>query len=584
MRDTLRQIWRLVWIASTGPGRYVSLFLLAVIIACQLAVIQVTLRQVQWSADFFNALQKVDAQAAITQIGIFAILTCISAALYLVARYCKRLLQFRWRQRLSETLLDRWTATKAYWFLHPSLRSETSIDNPDQRIAEDCNMFPEFILGSQDGATRTGVLDFIMSLIGLVSYVMLLWQLSTLALQFTLFGFEIDIPRYMVWMAPIYVAVSTALTHLLGRQLPGLLMEEQRREADFRYSLVHLRENASAIALSNGDAADKKVIAHRFDDLFGVWRRVIRREFIYGLFTRPYFQSVLRIPTFLALPAFLAGKITLGGLTQLAMAFSNVVTTLSWLIFNYKFVSDLVATTRRLQGFMDATDGSDRPAGSLKRSISTGNELDIRDLQIRAPDGRILLDIPALSVAQGEAVWLSGASGLGKSTLLKVLAGLWPQADGSVTLPAGKLVFMPQQVYMPLGSLHAAAVYPADPSSVPAAKLERLLRAVGLGARLEAGDDDAGGLSVGEQQRLAIVRLIVAAPDWIFADEATSALDLETERSMMALLRSELPRATVILIAHRSPQGLAGVRHVVLHEGGSTHNDEPAWSPQLSVG
>lgn len=576
MRDTLRQIWRFVWIASTGPGRYFSLFLLAVIIACQLAAIQITLRQVQWSADFFNALQKIDAKAAVTQIGVFAVLVCISAGLYLVSRYCKRLLQFRWRQRLSETLLTSWTAGKAYWFLHPSLQSKNSIDNPDQRIAEDCGMFPEFILGGHDGMGRAGVLDFLMSLIGLVSYVMLLWQLSTFALQFTVFGFDVEIPRYMVWAAPIYVILSTALTHLLGRQLPGLLMEEQRREADFRYSLVHLRENASAIALSNGDAADKKVIARRFDDLFGVWRRVIRREFIYGMFTRPYFQSVLRIPTFLALPAFLAGKITLGGLTQLAAAFGNVVTTLSWLIFNYKFMSDLVATTRRLQGFMDATDDATRPAGALQRSVSTGNELDIRDLQIRAPDGRMLLDIPALSVAQGETVWLSGASGLGKSTLIKTLAGLWPQANGSITLPAGNVVFMPQQVYMPLGSLHDAAVYPADPESVPAATVERLLRAVGLGARLDAADHNASGLSVGEQQRLAIVRLIVAKPDWVFADEATSALDLETERSVMALLRSELPQATIILIAHRSPQGLDDIRRVILHESDTLQSDKAA--------
>lgn len=584
MRDILRQIWRFVWIASTGPGRFVSLFLLAVIIACQLAVIQVTLRLVQWSADFFNALQKIDAQAAISQIGVFAILTVISASLYLVARYCKRLLQFRWRQRLSETLLDRWTDTKAYWFLHPSLRSGQGIDNPDQRIAEDCNMFPEFILGAQDGAGRTGVLDFIMSLIGLVSYVMLLWNLSTFALQFTLFGIDVDIPRYMVWAAPIYVAISTALTYLLGRQLPGLLMEEQRREADFRYSLVHLRENASAIALSNGEAADKRVVASRFDDLFGVWRRVIRREFIYGLFTRPYFQSVLRIPTFLALPAFLAGKITLGGLTQLAMAFSNVVTTLSWLIFNYKFVSDLVATTRRLQGFMDAIGAATSPAGKLQRQVAAGNVLDIRDLQIRAPDGRTLLDIPALSIAQGETVWLSGASGLGKSTLLKALAGLWPHADGRVTLPAGQLVFMPQQVYMPLGSLQDAAIYPAASGSVPAETVERLLRAVGLGARIDARDDHASGLSVGEQQRLAIVRLIVARPDWVFADEATSALDPDSERKVMALLRSELPAATIVLVAHRGPQGCGDIRRIQLGEGGSASDGEPAWEPRLSVG
>jgi putative ATP-binding cassette transporter len=195
-----------------------------------------------------------------------------------------------------------------------------------------------------------------------------------------------------------------------------------------------------------------------------------------------------------------------------------------------------------------------------------------------------LLEIPALSVAQGETVWLSGASGLGKSTLIKALAGLWPQTDGRITLPAGHLVFMPQQVYLPLGSLHDAAVYPADPGSVPAETVERLLRAVGLGARLDAGDDHASGLSVGEQQRLAIVRLIVAKPDWVFADEATSALDLETECNVMALLRSELPQATIVLIAHRSPRGFGDIRRIQLGEGSPVPDGEPAWEPRFSVG
>jgi putative ATP-binding cassette transporter len=556
MRAILNQIWRFVWIAATGPGSVVSMALLLVVVACQLAIIQVTLRQVQWSADFYNALQRVDAQAAVTQVGVLGIIVAISASLYLISTYCKRVLQIRWRRRLSNTLLDRWTATRAYWLLHPSLGGETQIDNPDQRIADDCRIFAASILGS--------VLDFLLSLVGLVSYVMLLWQLSTFALQFTLWGFDIDIPRYMVWAAPIYVAISTGLTHLLGRQMPGLMKEEQRREADFRFALVHMRENASAISLSSGEAAERRTLSTRFGDVVDIWHRVIRREFIYGLFTRPYFQTVLRIPTFLALPAFLAGKVTLGGLTQLAAAFTNVVTTLSWLIFNYKFASELVATTRRLQGFMDAMDGVVPDAHALRREQSGENMLKVRGLSIRAPDGRELLEVPELVVARGEAIWLSGASGLGKSTLIKTLAGLWPHAEGQVTLPSGRIAFMPQQVYMPLCSLMEAAVYPADPDSVPSDTVERLLRAVGLGARLDAGDDKASGLSVGEQQRLALVRLMINRPDWIFADEATSALDAESERTVMALLRAELPDATFVMIAHREPQGFAGIRCVVL--------------------
>lgn len=571
MHAILKQIWRFVWIAATGPGSAVSLALLVVIVACQLAVIQVTLRQVQWSADFFNALQKVDAQTAIRQIGVFAILVGISASLYLVGKYCKRRLQFRWRRRLSDTLLERWMANRAYWFSHPSIGGQVKIDNPDQRIAEDCNMFAESILGSKDDI-RAGVLDFVMSLIGLVSYVSLLWQLSTFDLQFTLWGYDIEIPRYMVWAAPIYVAIATMLTHMLGRQLPRLLMDEQRREADFRFALVHMRENASAIALSGGESAERRTLSTRFGDVVTVWHRVIRREFIYGLFVRPYFQSVLRIPMFLALPAFLAGKITLGGLTQLTQAFTNVVTTLSWLVLNYKFASDLVATTRRLQGFVDAMDSVAPHALALRREISGDGSLHLRGLSIRAPDGRVLLDLPTLTVARGEAVWLSGASGLGKSTLLKALAGLWPHAEGQVSLPSGSLAFMSQQVYMPLGSLKQAAIYPADPASVPTETVDRLLRAVGLGARLDTGDENASGLSVGEQQRLALVRLIVSKPDWIFADEATSALDAESESGVMALLRRELPNATLVMVAHREPRGFAHIRRVVL--GGNADDCE----------
>jgi len=580
MTAILKQIWCFVWIAATGPGCGISLLLLVAIIACQLAAIQVTLRQVQWSADFYNALQKIDAPAVIAQTGVFAILVACSSGLYLVGRYCKRVLQFRWRRRLSETLLDRWTAHKTYWFLHPSLGGEARIDNPDQRIAEACNMFAESILGTKD-EVRTGVLDFIMSLVGLVSYVMLLWQLSTFALQFSLFGVDIETPRYMVWAAPIYVAIATVLTHLLGRQLSGLLMEEQRREADFRFALVHLRENASAVALAGGEAAERQTLSARFGDVVTIWHRVIRREFIYGLFSRPYFASVLRVPTFLALPAFLAGKVPLGGLMQLGQAFSNVVTTLSWLIFNYKFASDLVATTRRLQGFMEAMDSVVLTSHALQRGPSQDGALHVCDLVVRSPDGRALLDIPGLRIGQGETVWLSGVSGLGKSTLLKTLAGLWPYAEGQVMLPQGNLCFMPQQVYMPLSTLLSAAVYPADPDSVPRETVVRLLRAVGLGPRLDAGEDNAGGMSVGEQQRLALVRLIVSKPDWIFADEATSALDAESERTVMALLRAELPEATFVIVSHREPQGFPTIRRVMLGDGQGADTEDFASAARI---
>ena len=362
MRRILNAIWRLLRMAAGGPFRWAGFALLAFIIGCQIASIQITLRLTQWSADFYNALQRLDAPAAVTQVGIFAVLIGTSAGLYLVGSFARQHLQIRWRRRLTDAVLDKWLPAKAYWFLQPSLGG-ASIDNPDQRIAEDCREFVESIL--------TKVLDFLMSLIGLVSFVTLLWQLSTFPLSFELFGIAFEIPRYMVWAAPIYVAIATGLTHALGRQMPGLLAEQQKREADFRFALMRLRENAAAVALSGGELSERRVLDHRFQALVGNWRRVIAREFIYGLFQRPYFQTVLRIPMFIALPAFLAGKVTLGGLMQVASAFQNVVTTLSWFVFNYKFVSDLVATTKRIQRFLDEIDsvgGLERPLARTRSS------------------------------------------------------------------------------------------------------------------------------------------------------------------------------------------------------------------------
>ena len=560
-------------LSARGPGGRIGLVMLTIIIACQLATIWITVRLVQWSADFYNALQKLDAATAVSQIGVFSLLTLSSASLYLGGHFVRRHLHMRWRRRLTHMMLDSWTRNKTLWFLHPAGGGREKIDNPDQRIAEDCDIFVGSMLGTGEGSCA-GLLDFFMSLIGLVSFVTLLWSLATFSLSFSLLGWDVEIPRYMVWAAPFYVVISTLITHALGRPLPRLLAEQQKREADFRSGLMHVRENASSISLSGGEAAERRMLDARFEGIATIWNLVVKRQLIYGLFMRPYFQTVLRIPTFLALPAFFAGKVTFGGLMQLASAFSNVVTTISWFIFNYKFLADLAATTRRLQRFADAMAGE--PAVSPP-AVSRHDELVVSDLLVSAPDGRILFELGSLRVTKGEAVWLHGPSGLGKSTLVKVFAGLWPVYAGSVSLPNGRLYFTPQQVYMPLGSLLDAAVYPLDSREVSVERVALLLRAVGLGARLNAGVDHQG-MSVGEQQRLAIVRMILARPDWAFLDEATSALDVQTERCLMEVMRRELPDTSFIMIAHREPLGFAGLREVDLVQRSAGPVAFPDWA------
>ena len=456
-------------------------------------------------------------------------------------------------------MLDKWLPAKAYWFLQPSLGG-ASIDNPDQRIAEDCREFVESLL--------TKVLDFLISLIGLSSFVTLLWQLSTFPLSFELFGIAFEIPRYMVWAAPIYVAIATGLTHALGRQMPGLLAEQQKREADFRFALMRLRENAAAIALSGGEQSERRVLDHRFQALVGNWRKVISREFIYGLFQRPYFQTVLRIPMFLALPAFLAGKVTLGGLMQVASAFQNTVTTLSWFVFNYKFVSDLVATTKRIQRFLDEIDGVDRPERPLNRTRSSDGVLRMHDVSIFTPDKRPLLRVPDLADRQrryglaqrGVGTWQEYAAE-GACRIVDLSAKAASSFQTGICASCRSRSTCRWRRWLPLPPI------PCEPDSVAPGTIESLLRKTGLGHRLDAGNETAADLSVGEQQRLALVRLILARPDWAFLDEATSALDLETEKLVMSLLRAELPDTTFVIVAHREPQGLGRIRNVPLGIG-----------------
>lgn len=583
MRDILQQIWRFLRIATSGPGKWASLSLLLFVIGCQYAGIQVSVRSIQWYADFYNALQKLDVPVILTQIGIFFLLAAASSGLYLVGRYAKKVLQIRWRRRLTDTLIDGWTSHKAHWFLSPVLAGERAIDNPDQRIAEDCNLFCEFILGKDEGS-RSGVLDFLMNLVGLYTYAALLWQLATFTLSLDVFGFDVEIPKYMFWLAPIYAAVAIALTHALGHPLSALLAEEQRREADFRSALIHLRENAPAVAMLNGEPAERRLLSQRFGEVARIWHQVIRREFIFGLFQRPYFQTVLRIPVFIALPAFLAGKVALGGLMQLANSFQQVVTTLSWFVFNYKFLSDLVATTRRMQSFLGAVRAVPAKLAAPARDFASGRpDLRVTDLVVRAPDRRVLVQISELRIVRGQTVWLRGASGLGKSTLLKTLAGLWPHASGKIEMPEGRICFLPQQVYLPLDTLRAAAIYPALPDALSRSDADALLHEVGLGHRLGTQEETSGGLSIGEQQRLALARVLAARPDWVFLDEATSALDLESERRLMTLLRTRLPNATLVIVAHREPQGLTDIVQIELSRDPADRMTsaptEPARSP-----
>ncbi|MEO9340594.1 ABC transporter ATP-binding protein/permease [Mesorhizobium sp. SB112] len=558
MADVLRQFARLLKLCISGKGGKISLIYLAVIIALQLGGIYFTIRLVNWTSAFYGALEKVDAGAALWQIGVFATIVGLNSIRGLSADYLQKILHIKWRQSLTDAALNSWLSNRAYWRLAQGERGH-DVDNPDQRIADDCGLFVKGIL--DEG------IELITKIVGIFSYLILLWGLSTFALNFSLFGLDVSIPRYMVWAAFIYVALSSGLTHLLGKPLKSLIYTQQKREADFRFSMARIRQSADEIALMGGENVERKGLNRRFDGISGNWRKLASREFLLGCFTFPYQHTVLRIPLFVALPAFFAGNIALGGLMQIAMAFSNVVTTLSWFIFSYKPLSNLVAASSRLAGFLTATKSANERLSGIERAQSISG-LHLRQLVLRTPQGTDMLSVPRLDISPGETVLLRGRSGLGKTTLMKALAGGWSDGEGRIHMPTASTLFLSQKPYFPQGDIFAAVAYPASSENFKQDDLHRAIEAVGLGSNdvLHQADleFDHSSLSGGEQQRLALARALLLKPEWLFLDEATSALDEEAEAQLISLLRSELPNATFVIISHRSTAALAGRRIIDL--------------------
>lgn len=556
MIHSLNQIWRLAILCAWRPGGRFGVLLFATIFGLGLAGVHITVRLIRWAADFYNALQKLDVPAATQQIGVFFTLIAVSAALNLSATWLRKLLQIRWRKVLTDVTVEAWLGGRAYWHLRD--RVEHGLDNPDQRIADDCRIFVYRL--------TTEALELLTNIVALVSYVAILWSLSTFPLNVTLFGLDLSVPRYMVWAAPIYVAVSSGVTHWLGKPLIPLNVEQQKTEADFRFALARLREHGEQVAFARGEPAERRRFSDRFQAVAANWRRLMDRELVLGLFTRPYMQTVLRIPLFLALPAFLAGKLTFGGLMQMSSAFQNVVTTLSWFIFSYRDLAELAATARRLDVFLDACHGAAQRGDAVARCGDHDGGLAMKDVRLSTPEGRPILTLPGVRIERGENVWLSGPSGRGKTTVARMLAGLWPDSAGELGTPAGGMMFLSQQAYLPLGSVGDAVSYPLDRAAVGDEILRTVLEVVGLRRLADplalAADIATAGLSGGERQRLVLARLLVQRPDWAILDEATSALDADAETDLLARLRSRLPDCTFVVIAHREPRGLGPVRRI----------------------
>ena len=552
LRLTLGRAWRLATLAAAGPGAWRGYLIYALVLALNFVGVWISVRLIDWNRAFYDALEQLDGTEAFRQIGIYVVLVSLSAASWLIADWFRKLLWYMWRGRLTDRLMNLWLKKRAYWIMRPGY-GQVPVDNPDQRVAEDCRLFVERLLQF--------TLDLISESAALISYLAILWSLSGFVLNLTIFGTELHIPHYMFWLAPVIVIAATVITHLLGRPLKHRYFEREKVEADFRHRLIQLRDRADLVAQSGGEQAERRGMDQRFAAILRNWRQVMRAELKLGMFQRPYYSTVIHLPTFFALPMYFAGAVTLGGLMQLASAFSNVTTTLSWFIFQYRRLAEFVAVCERLDGLTKAA-GSPAPLPGAPQEISRRQAVDgglrLAALRLATPDGRWLEALPDLQIEAGQTVLITGASGQGKTTLLSAFAGIWPWGQGRIEHPGGMSVFLPAGAPVMGEDLISAACHPSDPATIGERRITEVLSRLGLGHRLaRPSGASLAGLSMGERQRLGLARAVLNDPEWLLMDEATAALDANAEAALLSWLRSELPNAMILMVAHRIPVGLA---------------------------
>ena len=539
--------------------------MIVVLVLINQGQVGISVRLSFFNRDWFNAIQEKNAAEFWRQLlYVFTPWAFFYVASAVIEYVLKSMLTIRWRRWLTEHYVQRWLGAHTHYGM--TLQGGDA-DNPDQRIAEDVN---RFIDGGDEGY---GIYSYsillISTLSSLVSFSFVLWELSG---NYPIPGTEIRIPGLLFWVALIYASLGTVLTHLIGRSLTRLFFEQQKREADFRFSLARLREYSEQIALLSGEDAEQGSLLRRFGRVFANYLSIVRKRKELMAFTAAYGQISPIIPYLITAPFYFAGKIQLGVMTQTASAFGRVEGALTFFINYYTFLASFKAVLDRLSSFDRAIDSA-KTQQQKTQVISRGavSDLSLRELILSLPDGRRIVKVDALAFEPGQSVLLTGPSGSGKSTLFRAVAGIWPHASGDIVLPEGASVMLaPQRPYIPMGSLSQAVVYPGNADDFSRSDIEEALRVARLAPFVERLDEDNNWgqrLSGGEQQRVAIARALLAKPDWLFLDEATSALDEKLEGDIYNMLRQRLPRTTIVSIGHRSTLLDYHDRHIVMEAG-----------------
>lgn len=542
LKLTLRAFWYILTPYWKSRDSLVSWLLLFLIVALTAGAIYIATAINKWYKTFWDTIQNYDVSGFKHELLIFAILASIHVVVSVYKAYLRSRLAIRWRRWLTGQVMGQWLDNDIYYKMQ---LADKKTENPDQRISEDLSLFVNATISLLIGTATD------LAMLGTFGFV--LWDLSH-SVTFTLWnGYELWLPDgYLLYLAMIYAVAGTGLTFFFGRPLVRLNFRQQRYEADFRFSLIRVRENAESIALYRGEPRENQYLHERFAHVVKNYIRLIICEKRLGFFTLGYAQLAVIFPILVAAPMYFAKIITMGSIMQISSAFGRVQDSLSTIINNFSVWAAYKADIDRLALYFDSMYASDHIV--CLEPEHEGDNFRTEALNVRDPFGRELCTNLNLNLKQGDSLLIRGLSGCGKSTLIRSIAGIWPFCDGRIILPEhARTLFLSQRPYLPQGTLRNAIGYPGqgEEQGLTEHYMEEL-SLTGLISSLDNDDHWSSILSLGEQQRIAFIRALILKPEVIFLDEASSALDEALESKAYALLRSTLPESIIVSVGHRS--------------------------------
>lgn len=549
LSEVLKRIWEVgcpYWLYS--KEKWGSLVLLAINLFVMVFQTRISVRMTIWTRDWNNAFQSYDTQLWRQQIAVFLLVGAASVFTSSLNTYIQSWIQIRWRRWMTARYVNYWMEGSAHYRMQLT-GNET--DNPDQRISEDITQFIVW--------TWTFSFSFVQNVINLVTYAIMLYDLS-LTIPLIIGGIDWSFPGYFLVISLIWTVIETVSSHLVAKPLARLNYNQQMYDANFRYSLVRVRECSEQIALLQGERVEHTRLMRAFGDCVVNSFRTMSVNLRFGILGGILQYADSMMFTFLLGPSyFIHGAISGYGIfQQIATAFLNVVTALKWFVTQYGNLAVYVAVIDRLYAFNINYDRTEKLQAESKIKITQqdADQIDIESLDVDLPTGKRQISASNVTIRHGEKVLIKGRSGAGKTTVFRVLSQIWPFGEGVIRLPKDKsVIVLPQKPYFPIGQLSEAITYPQPAGTYTREQMARALELVGM-PQMVARLDEVGHwnmiMSGGEQQRLAIARALLYKPDYLFFDEATASLDEPSELEIYAMLNEEMKSSTIISIGHRS--------------------------------